>query len=322
MLAADHQDAIRVGRAAIAMAEALGLEEIAANALNTVGVSRFWDGDLAGLEDIERSIASALEFASPVVVRGYINLRACLLQLGELDRAAEAQAEARQMALRFGQMLQLQFLEEGEAHQWYWRGRWDDCLELANRRIAESEAGSPQYGAGDFRRYRALIRLARGDTAGALADARAALAAARRVRDPQNVQPALADGARILCAANLDDEAAELADELLAGWTAAREDNFGLCWVARRLGRSERFLVALDRHPIHSPWKEAAGAVVHEDFARAAEIYAEMGDVSDEAYARLHAGDPESVAKALAFYRSVGATRYVREGEALLAATG
>jgi hypothetical protein len=56
-----------------------------------------------------------------------------------------------------------------------------------------------------------------------------------------------------------------------------------------------------------------------------------MGAVSEEAYARLaaarmlidegrrHEAD-EQLGRALAFYRSVGAKRYVREGEALLAA--
>ena len=48
---------------------------------------------------------------------------------------------------------------------------------------------------------------------------------------------------------------------------------------------------------------------------------AEMGDVADEAYARLRSGNDDQVQRALAFYRSVGATRYIEEGEALLAAT-
>ena len=57
-----------------------------------------------------------------------------------------------------------------------------------------------------------------------------------------------------------------------------------------------------------------------------------MGNRTDEAYARLRAAKaliakgrrPEADAElhhALAFYRSVGATRFIREGEALLAQT-
>jgi hypothetical protein len=55
-----------------------------------------------------------------------------------------------------------------------------------------------------------------------------------------------------------------------------------------------------------------------------------MGARPEEAWARLHAAErfvredrrhegDEQLQQALAFYRSVGASRYVREGEALLA---
>ena len=69
------------------------------------------------------------------------------------------------------------------------------------------------------------------------------------------------------------------------------------------------------------------------DFAGAAQRYAEIGSLPDEAYARLCEAErlvrtgrrPEADSElqhALAFWRSVGATAYVREGEALLAAAG
>jgi hypothetical protein len=43
--------------------------------------------------------------------------------------------------------------------------------------------------------------------------------------------------------------------------------------------------------------------------------------VPDEADARLRSGIDSEVRWALEFYRSVGATRYIKEGEALLAAS-
>ena len=60
-------------------------------------------------------------------------------------------------------------------------------------------------------------------------------------------------------------------------------------------------------------------------------LFAEMGVPRDEADARLRAAEKlvgegrsteadEQLQRALAFYRSVGATRYVREAEALLTA--
>jgi hypothetical protein len=46
-----------------------------------------------------------------------------------------------------------------------------------------------------------------------------------------------------------------------------------------------------------------------------------MGHLSLEAFARLQSGREPEVRQALDFYRRAGATRYIREGEALLAAS-
>jgi hypothetical protein len=46
-----------------------------------------------------------------------------------------------------------------------------------------------------------------------------------------------------------------------------------------------------------------------------------MGAVPEAAYVRLKSGVESEVRRALEFYRSVGATRYLNEGEALLART-
>jgi len=67
------------------------------------------------------------------------------------------------------------------------------------------------------------------------------------------------------------------------------------------------------------------------DYAEAAELFAQMGTRPNEAYARLRAAETlvaagrpaeadEQLEMALAFFRSVGATRYLREAEALLSA--
>ena len=63
------------------------------------------------------------------------------------------------------------------------------------------------------------------------------------------------------------------------------------------------------------PRRSAAG-----DWVRAAEIYARCGAVTDEAFARLQAGGDANLRAALDFYRSVKASRYVRQAEAGLAA--
>jgi hypothetical protein len=80
------------------------------------------------------------------------------------------------------------------------------------------------------------------------------------------------------------------------------------------------------------PWIRSVAAVLDGEFERAADILAEHAWRVDEAELRLRAAEalvaagrrPEAdvqLQKALGFYRSVGATRFIREGEALLAAT-
>ena len=83
---------------------------------------------------------------------------------------------------------------------------------------------------------------------------------------------------------------------------------------------------------ILTPWFEAARRVVSGDLPGAADICVAIGTRPDEAYARLrcaelfvHAGRrPAAEAqldRALAFYRSVGATTYMGQAETLLSAS-
>jgi thioredoxin-like negative regulator of GroEL len=77
---------------------------------------------------------------------------------------------------------------------------------------------------------------------------------------------------------------------------------------------------------------DAAAAYGTGAFEEAAEIYADIGALPDEAHARLRAAEALVAAgrraeadaqlqQALAFYRSVGATGYIREAEGLFAAS-
>ena len=70
------------------------------------------------------------------------------------------------------------------------------------------------------------------------------------------------------------------------------------------------------------PWVRAGLAFARGDAAGAADLLGGIGARSSEAYCRLaaaRAGDLSQLEPALAFYRSVGAARFVREGESLLA---
>jgi hypothetical protein len=183
------------------------------------------------------------------------------------------------------------------------------------------------------------MRLARGDQEGALADAERAMELARLAKDPQVLWPALALGARAVFPVDAR-RADSLVTEIFSEWHAKGLTSSGsesewladLAVVLGPLGRQAEFLHAVGQ-TTPSPWRAAAASYVSGDFLGAAELYVALGMLPYEAYARLRGAetlvragrraeaDPE-LQRALAFWRSVGATAYVREGEALLAAAG
>src|SRR5207302_10314108 len=90
---ASESEAIRIGREALAMSRELGLSEWEAAALNNIGVARIFDGDVGGLEDLERCIEIAPQ-GSPELGRGLSNLANSLFALGRLRQGAAVQRRA------------------------------------------------------------------------------------------------------------------------------------------------------------------------------------------------------------------------------------
>ncbi len=91
-------------------------------------------------------------------------------------------------------------------------------------------------------------------------------------------------------------------------------------WLAVDLGRGEAAASVL-RNPRPGSWPAVAQKILLRDEEEAADLLAAIGDRPAEARARLRAGG-DNAHRALDFYRSVGATRYIREAETLLAASG
>jgi class 3 adenylate cyclase/tetratricopeptide (TPR) repeat protein len=339
MMAGRYKDAIRVGRDALEMADKFGLDEFRSHALSSIGISRMNLGDAKGISDIEGSLAVALENNLPESTsRGYGNLAEMVSShLGDLDRSFELRAEGRRVAERFGIAPMIRFLRGELVVECYWTGRWDEGLELADEFLSETEAGSPSYMDSQCLLAKARIGVARSGAA-AFGDAEKALEIARIVRDPQALYPALAFRARAEVAAHRLDEADRLADELLSLWARKPETMLDshlqsfidVAIVLSALGRGSELIVISVKANLQTKWIDAAKAFVLGDFQRAAEIYAEIGSLPDEALAHLRAAEaligggrrPEGeleLQRALSFYRSVAATAYLREGEALLA---
>jgi class 3 adenylate cyclase len=333
-----HEQAIGVARQAFEMADGLGLDELRARARNYLGCARVDRGDPAGITDQEQAVAIAVQANSPHSAMLYSNLAASVAALGDLRRGWQLEAKAREVAERFGLVNELRRLRIWRIAEDYWRGRWDAALRDIEAVMAEWEAGPVQLDDIDCWLSRGQIRLARGDLAGALQDAAAGVQFARQTTEPQLLRPALAFHAQALLAAGRSQEAGAQADELLAmlaqqrgvvaepGWSGE------LAIVLQALGRGAELadFVAAITTPI--PWLEAAAAVAGGEFERAANRYAAIGSLPQEAFARLQAAQrlladgrrteaSVQLHQALAFYRKVRASAYLREAEALLAAS-
>ncbi|HUF00880.1 MAG TPA: AAA family ATPase [Gaiellaceae bacterium] len=328
-LAEENEEAIRIGGDALAMAESLGLDEVVAHALNNLAIAK-GPGDRTRFEDLERSIEIALAARSPEAARGYHNLGVFRWEIGDFRRGCTLIDEAVAAGERLGNASLAGFGRAFQIFNLFEQGEWEEGFRRADALLAACDAGESHYLEGAIRRMRAHARLARDDLDGALAEIPTIVRAARRSGDPQILAPALASAACLSLAGGWVDEAKELAREALETprWMPWLEP---LAAVAGDLGCEAELLRKLDESA-PSKWTEAIRAELRGDFATAADMYDEIGVLFTEARTRLRAAEQlvaagrraeadEQLQRSLAFWRSVGATRYIREGEALLAKT-
>jgi class 3 adenylate cyclase/tetratricopeptide (TPR) repeat protein len=337
MLAAEDEEAIRFGSEALAMAEELGLDEVRAAALNNIGCSRASLGDRRGATDIERAIEIARAANAPFeFCRATGNLAANAWMWGDVPRAGRLWAEAGEAAQTFGQHHFARWFFAIQTTPEAMLGEWDAALRRADVFLAEVEGGLPHYLASQCYEERARMRIARDDVERAVVDAEHGLELARRAKDPQALYLCLAGTARVLWEAGEHERATAVADEYLAALRGTRPlahaivATHRLSWVVTAAGGGPELAGLLEGSDV--PWARAAVAFASGDPVRAADVCAEMSALAEEAFDRLVAARllveqgrrleaDTQLRAALAFYRRVGATRYVREGEALLAAS-
>jgi class 3 adenylate cyclase len=330
VIASRHAEAHGVAEEVLAMAGGLGLHDLEADAIGTIGLARVDAGDARGLADLERATAILESLSSPGSIVWHLNLAYAHAALGDLVRSSAALSAASRAAGRFGSMRRLRSIALQRVAECYWAGRWDEAVRIVDEDLAGDDR-ERHYLEWECRVWRGRIRLARGRVDAALEDAQAALALATDAADPQALNPARAFGARALLAAGRTDAARRTADELLAGLGgSALGPDLGadLGAVLAALGYPDEALDARRIPP--SAWLEAARALVAGEPHQAAEVYARIGSRPDEAYARLAAagrawaagavaeGEAE-LAAATAFYREVGAGACLAEAEAMRA---
>jgi class 3 adenylate cyclase/tetratricopeptide (TPR) repeat protein len=333
-LAGRLREGLKLVEQAITMAEELGDDELLGDAFNTRGVVRSIVDDDRWIDDMQRSLDLALEVKSWRAGRAYINIASTLIiSAADLERAERLTREGLRFAEGHGIGLAVRWSRSTLAEVDFHLGSWDEVVPLADEEIADP---NPHYMQSSCRRYRSLIRLARGDRAGALEDVEAGLKQSRAIRDPQDLVPALAWRSYALARLGDLDTAratiAELADmqTVLEQREAHGPSAVLLAYAAITL-EDDRAFDQVRRLQRHTGWRDAARAIVDGDLIGAAERLAAVGSKAFAAEARLEAARelrerrriPEAeaqLAEALLFYRAVGATAAIREGEELLAA--
>ena len=330
MLADETEEAVRTGREALEMADALGLAELVPAALINIGSARANAGDEGGVADLQRAAEIAAATNNPDLARAYNNLAA---MESHAEAGYELLLQGKEAADRLGNAPVGRYIEGQLVLSMFGLGHWDEFVHAAAEFIAACEAGSPNYNEQYVHVDLAELYLARDDVDAAVAAAARALGLAREANEPQALQPALGRQILVDLAIGRISNARRSAQELLSLLDRSAT-SFGLMRLALAadvLGvRDELPRILASRTPRYSV--RAAAAILDGEFERAADIAAENGWRVDEAELRLRAAEALVAAgrrseadiqlqRALAFYRSVGATRYIREGEALLAAT-
>jgi class 3 adenylate cyclase/tetratricopeptide (TPR) repeat protein len=331
-LAGEPAEGLRLADDALEMARELGLPELEAHALTTIGVVRIGDG--AGREELERALEIAESANLPEVGTIFVNLAVQAGRTGDIVREDELFALAEERAAHFGDVDSARFARGDRVWTRFMCGFWDEALSMADAFIAECES-SPSYLEHAVRGVRAWIRLGRGDISGAIEDIERGLEHGRRAGDPQAFLPLLVQRSYIYAKIGRLDEARADAAEALE--YARDHPDFAsvlamLTTVAADLEIEPELRDALQDMP-EGAWEAAARAERDGDFSRAADLLADIGSPTLEARDRLAAAEvlfaagrreegEAELERALDFYRSVGATAHLEQGEALLAATG
>jgi class 3 adenylate cyclase len=246
MLNFEHVPALGAAQIAADIAERLGLVELRANALITMGLCRFQSGDPAGLGDLQACLEFCRTHQLPSERRAAQSVAVALRENGPVPQDGEAPVAAPLAAL--------------------YEGDWDRFLSLADAHV---DSVVPSGSAADMDLQvlgaRGWMRALRGDQAGAARDATQALDAARASGFWRPTWTALAHGA--FCEVLLDrpDDAERMLRELADGWRRMRTIASGE-WVAAaahaaaRLGEDAAHLLrdALSDAPHQTAWSRAA----------------------------------------------------------------
>jgi class 3 adenylate cyclase/tetratricopeptide (TPR) repeat protein len=333
-IADEAEEARRLATSALATADELGLDELRAHALTTIGMVKNDVGDSSGVADMERALRLALEIGSPIAATIVNNLAVETFTSGDIRRARTLYRDSIQLAERLGDREGARFTGTNLIFADFFLGDWDRAARALDEFIAACEAGAAHALEPDMRGLRGTLRRARGDVAGARLDHARAVELARSDGGSSHLIPSLLGSAAFHAERGELAEARALVAEALPLMrkTGQTQALLQLVGFLERLGVRDSLLEVIRESPSRRAifWRDAARLAIERDLIAAADLVSTTGTVTAEAHLRFRGGQQLVAAgrltegkaeleRALAFYRSVDATAYVAEIEAALA---
>jgi tetratricopeptide (TPR) repeat protein len=335
MLGDENERAVALGRPALALAEKLGRDEMRAHVLNNIGVARVALGEREGLDDLEASLEISRGVGGPEYVRACGNLASVLACEGQLQRSAELHREGLQISQEIGYDEPTRWLLTEIANDHMLAGNWAEARRIVDELMPAYEE-SPFWVEPQTRVCRARMLIAEGAVEAAIVDADRAVAVVQGKSTFQGLCNPLALRARLHAELGETKDAARVTAELLDGWKET-QSSYVESWVldlwfaAWSAGEEARVKTAVEEFPIAFLWLDVVGAFIERDFDKAAAQLESMAAISAAATARLWAGEwlveegrhteaAVQLERALPFWRSVDAWRYLHRCESLLAA--
>ena len=335
MLGDDNERAVALGLPALELAGKLGREDMRAHVLNNIGVARFALGEREGLDDLEASLEIARRVGGPEYVRACGNLASVLACEGQLQRAAELHREGLRVTQDIGHEEATRWLSTEIANDHMLAGNWEEARRIVDELMPGYEE-APFWIEPQTRVCRARLLIAEGAVEDAVIDADRAVAFVQGQSAFQGLCNPLAFRARLHAELGETKEAARVTAELLDVWKETRSAYveswlLDLWFAAWSGGEEARLTAAVGESSVAVPWLDVVSAFIERDFDKATAQLESMASISGAALARLWAGEwlveqgrhadaAVQLERALPFWRSVGAWRYLRRCESLLAA--
>jgi tetratricopeptide (TPR) repeat protein len=326
LIAGRFEEPLAAVEAELGAIERLGQADLLARALDIVGCCRASLGDEAGIALQRKAIDVAraghavweLQFALN-------NLTAVLTAFGRLREMHDVLELRHETFETFGSSAETRaWFRVGHATSSYFAGDWDGALRDVVLALDATPARSTSLIEAVVLPIRARLLVARDESYDPRQDLGRALTVARAANSAKILRDALVNAADVLAVLGATAEARTLWEEALGRWAAepaieCDDETVHFAWCAVHLS-SEDVAAAIVEAMTPNFWTEACLAILHHDHIRCGDTFHEIGHLPAAALADLHAG-PERASRALEFYRSVNASRYVVVAEAAVRAT-